>query len=290
MDKYGKEDRFVVFPEEGHGFPENCPCYLNISVDFHMNNENVNAVFSMDGSQEYGSYIPLFKSADFDLNRTNVPYCFLVNNYKNFSIYPFYNSIVSSDKYMFIMPYLDHNGFVSYWRFFDLCSSNPKGSKICTSYDYIESTALVFFNTYLKTSPTSESQVDLNITANEYIEPESTDNTLMAQVFNAILTYNTKAGIQFLNENQEAFMGKETEINILSKMIIDHDLNASVQLLKFNTEMHPNSSEALLELSQVYNENGDLLLAKKTALKAKQIDPENNEINSLLDKIKEVDK
>jgi len=260
------------------------------NIIFQMNNEKVNAVLSMDGSQEYGSYLPLFKSADFDLNRANVPYCFLVNNYKNFSIYPFYYSIVASDKYMFSMPYLDHNGFVSYWRFFDLCSSNPKGSKICTSYDYIESTALAFFNTYLKTSPTSESQVDLNIIANEYIKPETNDNALMAQVFNVILTNNINAGIQFLNENQEAFESKENDIIILSKMIKDHDMDASVQLMLFNTEIHPNSWKAFFELANVYNENKDLSLAKTAALRAQQLDPENSEINSLLKKIKEVDK
>jgi hypothetical protein len=259
------------------------------NILFQMRNEKVRAVLSLDGSQEYGSYIPLFRSADFDLTKTNVPYCFLVNNYKNFSIYPFYNSVVSSSKHMFSMPYLGHNGFVSYWRFFDLCSSNPKGSKICTSYDYIESTALAFFNTYLKTSPASENQANLNIKANEYIKPEAADNTQMAQVFNTILTYNTKVGIQFLNENQEVFERKETEINILSRMIKDHDMNASIQLLKFNTEMHPDSWEALFELSKVYNENGDLLLAKTTALKAQQLNPDNTEINSLLNEINEVE-
>jgi hypothetical protein len=188
------------------------------------------------------------------------------------------------------MPYLDHNGFVSYWRFFDLCSSSPNGSKICSSYDYIESTALSFFNTYLKRSTASENQFDLNIKANEYIKPETTDNTLLAQVFNTILTYDTEAGIKFLNKNQGVFKSKETEINILSKMIKDHDMDASIQILKFNTEMHPDSWEALFELSKVYDENGDLLLAKTTALKAQQLDPENNEINKLLAKINEEDK
>ena len=86
---------------------------------FQMRNKKVKAVFSMDGSQEYGSYITLFNTEDFNLSKTNVPYCLLTNNYGNFSIYPFYNSIVSGDKYMFRMPYLDHNGFVSYWRFLD---------------------------------------------------------------------------------------------------------------------------------------------------------------------------
>lgn len=34
LDKYGIKNRFVVFPEEGHGFPENWTYYLDTSLDF----------------------------------------------------------------------------------------------------------------------------------------------------------------------------------------------------------------------------------------------------------------
>jgi len=34
LDKYGIKNRFVVFPEEGHGFPENWPYYLDTSLEF----------------------------------------------------------------------------------------------------------------------------------------------------------------------------------------------------------------------------------------------------------------
>lgn len=34
FDKYGIKNRFVVFPEEGHGFPENWPYYLDTSIDY----------------------------------------------------------------------------------------------------------------------------------------------------------------------------------------------------------------------------------------------------------------
>ncbi len=34
LDKYGIKNRFVVFPEEGHGFPENWPYYLDTSIDY----------------------------------------------------------------------------------------------------------------------------------------------------------------------------------------------------------------------------------------------------------------
>ena len=32
------QNRFVVFPEEGHGFPENWPYYLDTSLEFLMEN------------------------------------------------------------------------------------------------------------------------------------------------------------------------------------------------------------------------------------------------------------
>jgi dienelactone hydrolase len=34
LDKYGINNRFVVFPEEGHDFPENWPYYLDTSLEF----------------------------------------------------------------------------------------------------------------------------------------------------------------------------------------------------------------------------------------------------------------
>ncbi|MEN8250332.1 MAG: hypothetical protein ABFS32_15470 [Bacteroidota bacterium] len=36
MDNYGITNRFVVFPEEGHGFPENWSYYLDTSLEFLM--------------------------------------------------------------------------------------------------------------------------------------------------------------------------------------------------------------------------------------------------------------
>lgn len=257
---------------------------------FQMRNETVTAVFSMDGSQEYGHYLTLSKVDDFDLKKTNVPYCLLVNNNENFSIYPFYNSIASNQKYMFRMPYLDHNGFVSFWRFFDLCSGSSNANQICNSYDYIESTALAFFNAYLTTTPKSNNQSDLNILTNEYIESETKDNSVVAQLSNTILTYNIDSAIIFLNRNQEVFKSKENEINILSRMYRDSDMDAAVQLLLFNMEMHPDSWQPLYDLAFAYKVNGHLTLAKKTVLKAQQLNPENEEIIRLLNEINEAQK
>lgn len=39
LDQYGIRNRFVVFPEIGHEFPENWPYYLDTSVDFILSND-----------------------------------------------------------------------------------------------------------------------------------------------------------------------------------------------------------------------------------------------------------
>jgi len=85
----------------------------NAITIFQMRNRNVGAVLSLDGSQEYSTFLGLYSMPDFDLDKTTVPYLSLVNNYEDFSIYPMYNSIKSKEKFLYRMPYLNHNGFIS---------------------------------------------------------------------------------------------------------------------------------------------------------------------------------
>jgi len=257
---------------------------------FQMKHENVNAVFSLDGGQEYGAYVPLFKLEDFNLNKTNVPYCLLVNNNESFSIYPFYNSIISEGKRMFRMPYIDHNGFVSYWQFFDLCSTKNSISKFCTSYDYISSAALSFFNAYLKPKHLSKSKSELSFQTNEYIKSVTSDNSTIAQLCNLIISDGIDSAINFLDRNQKVFIEKENEINILSKMFRDADTDEAIQLLLFNKKMHPNSWQTQFELGFTYKLKGDLSLAKEYLLKAQELNPENSEIIGLVNEIDEAEK
>ena len=42
LDQYGIRNRFVVFPEIGHGFPENWPYYLDTSIDFILKDDENN--------------------------------------------------------------------------------------------------------------------------------------------------------------------------------------------------------------------------------------------------------
>lgn len=104
------------------------------------------------------------------------------------------------------------------------------------------------------------------------------------------MTYNIDSAMVFLNSNMEVFKSKENEINILSRMFRDSDMNATVQLLLFNNEMHPDSWQPLYELAYAYKVNGNLALAKEKVLEAQQLNPENSEIFNLLVEINEVEK
>ncbi|MCF8235582.1 MAG: hypothetical protein K9H15_03300 [Bacteroidales bacterium] len=252
---------------------------------FQMKHQKVKAVFSMDGSQEYGYYMTLFKMEDFDLENTNVPHCLVVNNFENFSIYPYYNSIISADKYLIRMPYLDHNGFVSFWNFFNTCSSQESINQFCDSFDSICSIALLFFNTYLQAGTSSEHKIIFQ--TNEYVQPKTIDNSLTMQLCNSILANGMDTAMIFLNQNQEIFKTKENEINMLGKMFIDNEISTAIQLLTFNTTHHPDSWKANFDLGFAYKENGDLALSKQALLKARQLNPGNGEITKMLDEMNE---
>jgi len=254
---------------------------------FQIRNKSVNAVFSMDGGQEYGAYLALFQMEDFDLERTNVPYCLVVNNYENFSIYPYYNSIITTEKTMFRMPCLDHNGFVSYWRFFDSCSANPERNRVSISYDYISDCALAFFNKHLKPDQTDYDTEGFNFSASEYIQPVQQNNSSMAELCNLILTGNMDAVMMQLNENQIEYHAKENEINIVARMFIDRYIDHSIQLFLYNVANHPDSWQAHYNLGYAYKEKGEPLLSKKELVIAHEINPENSDITNLLNEVTE---
>jgi tetratricopeptide (TPR) repeat protein len=252
-----------------------------------MRNENVKAVFSMDGGHEYGSYLPLFQMEEFNLERTDVPYCLVVNNYENFSIYPFYNSVTTTEKKMFRMPYLDHNGFVSFWRFFDSCSTDQVSNKVGISYDYISDCALAFFNTYLKPGQSKNGNSGFSFSASEYIQPVIQDNTSISELCNMMITGDMDAVMMHLQENQNIYDSKEIEINILAKMFIDGYIEKSIQLLLYNVAHHPDSWQAHYNLGYAYKEKGELQLSSNELNRAHELNPENSDIVTLLHEVNE---
>jgi tetratricopeptide (TPR) repeat protein len=250
---------------------------------FQMRNEKVGAVFSMDGGNEYGAYPALFQLKDFDLERTNVPYCLAVNNYENFSIYPYFNSILTKDKHMFRMPYLDHNGFVSYWRFFDSCSSGPDESKMSLSYDYLCECALEFYNTYLGTDQSMNADSKFIFKANSFIQPVNQNNAAVAELCNLVSGDQPDLATRRLNETQALYADKENEINILGRMFIDNHIDFALELFLFNVDKHPDSWQAYYNLGNAYKVKGEFTESKNALLKALALNPENPDIAALLD-------
>lgn len=252
---------------------------------FQMRNKQVKAVFSMDGGNEYGAYPALFQLKDFDLELTNVPYCLVVNNYENFSIYPYFNSITSVEKYMFRMPYLDHNGFVSFWRFFDSCSGKPDSNPMSLSYDYICECALRFYETYLKPGPSMSADSRFIFEANSFMQPVYQDNSAVAQLCNLASRDKMDLATGHLNENRALYADKENEINILGRMLIDKHIDFTLQLYLFNVENHTDSWQAYYSLGYAHKVKGDITESKNALLKAQELNPENSDIAALLDEL-----
>lgn len=254
---------------------------------FQMRNENVDAVLSMDGGQEYGAYLALHKMADFNLAKTDVPYCLLVNNYENFSIYPLYNSMITPEKYMFQMPYLDHNGFISHWRFFESCLPGSNRSDISISYDYMSKCALGFFSKYLNPSPSIDDGIFYSGLDKEYIQALSQHNSSIATLCNTLLDNELDSADRLLNDT--ALFSEETQISILARLFLDPKIDLAIWLYINNVENHPDSWQTHYDLGYAYKEKGETLLSKKELQKAQELNPGNTDIAKLLNEINEIE-
>ena len=260
----------------------------NAMALFQMRNKIVNAVLSMDGGQEYGVFSGLYKMAEFDLKNANVPYCSIVNKYENFSIYPFYNSVTTSEKYIFKMPYLDHNGFVSYWRFFESCSQDSIRSNLSASYDYMSECALGFFSKYLKPASSLVKKNYLSELSNEFIQATNYNYKSIITLCITLLD-NNLAAAESLIENNKSEFADEKQINILGRMFIDGNSDITIWLYLYNVTNHPDSWQAHYDLGYVYKERGETLLAKNELLKAMELNPENTDIANLLNEVNKIE-
>lgn len=256
---------------------------------FQMKHNNVKAVFSMDVSQEYGSYISLSKLRDYHIDKTEIPY-FLVGNNSNPSIYPYFNSIKSNNKFFYRMSYLSHFGFVSFWAYFDECNPDMIKHNYSISYQFICESALTFFDAILNKNKKSKTNLlSLRSQKNNYAvyersnysEPTKLLNTFLQEnIDSAISTYKNHKSINFNNYNYN-----EEEISVLGRMILDYDLSASEKLFLFNQEEYPGSWHVYFDLAYFYKLKEDTDLAKKTLLKAQEIEPNNKDVISLLEEL-----
>lgn len=256
---------------------------------FQMRNDSVGAVFSMDGGQEYGAYNGLYKMTDYNPEKADVPYCSIVNNYEDFSIYPFYTTIHSAEKYLIQMPYLNHNGFISHWRFFESCSPNSTLSQTGRSYDYMSKCALRFFSKYLKSVPAFCDSTLLTGMDKEYIRELRPDNSSIIEIGNALLNNDSVVAANMMNENKTRLAAKETEINILARMLMDAHIDHATWLSSSNVEMHPDSWKAHYNLGYVFKVKGEKVLAKKELLRAAELNPDESDIAILLKELNQLE-
>lgn len=266
------------------GFSSGCTA----TALFQMRNNDVKAIFSLDGSNEYSSYLSLFGLKDFNLNNTSMAYGLLTNNIKGISIYPYYHSIVSTNKFMYKMPYLDHNGFVSFWDFFDKTSPRNDINTITKSYDIINEAVLKYFSTYLKpTADFNNKANDFQIYANEYIVKVTHDNSIVSSLLNTLLTNDIDTVISCMIKNRVLYQDKENEINILGRMLIDKYTSISIRLFLANLELHPNSWKAYYSLGVCYMQENNLSLAQDAVNKALELQPNNPDIIKLMEEVSE---
>ncbi|MFC2089330.1 hypothetical protein ACFLT1_01035 [Bacteroidota bacterium] len=247
---------------------------------FQMRNGNVDAILSLDGGQEYSEYMFLYEMKEFDLEKTNVPYASVVNNYENYSIYPMVHSVITPEKYLFRMSLLNHNGFISYWQFFASCSSIPNASKEVTSFEYLSEFSLGFFNKYLKADPATFDQKYLYGPENEYIQSVDLSFAHITALVQMMLDKDFHSADSMIAVHQEVFFEENGQIDILGRMIIDTPM--AVWLYHKQLEYQPESWRAHYGLGYAYKSAGEMSLAKISLLKARELNPEHKEISELL--------
>ena len=257
----------------------------NASAIFQMKNEGVDAILSLDGGQEYSAYMTLYHMQEFDLDKMNTSYCSVVNNYENYSIYPLYNSIESSEKYLFRMPYLNHNGFVSYWQYFDSCSPDSVKSETIISFDYLSEFSLGFFSKYLKSDPSIYDNKYINGPDNEYIQAINQDFSVITTICNTILDNALDSASRLVDDYQTVLFEGENQLNLLARMFSGKD--EAIWLYQNSLKYRPDSWQTHYGLAYTYKERGEIHLAKNELLKAEELDPGNTDVKDLLNEITE---
>jgi len=257
----------------------------NASAIFQMKNEGVDALLSLDGGQEFSAYMTLHHMQEFDLEKMNTSYCSVVNNYENYSIYPLYNSIEGSEKYLFRMPYLKHGGFVSYWQYFDSCSPDSPKSNTVISFEILSEFSLGFFSKYLKSDPSIYDNIYINGPDNEYIQAIDQDFSVITTICNTLLDNNLDSATRLVEDHKTVLFEGENRLNLLARMFSGKD--EAIWLYQNSLKYRPDSWQTHYGLAYTYMERGEIPQAKNELLKAEDLNPGNPDFKDLLNKINE---
>jgi tetratricopeptide (TPR) repeat protein len=253
------------------------------TIIYQMTTPEVKAVASLDGSHEYSFYSILNKIEGFDFNKANTPYLMIANNYKDFSIFPYYSSISVKDKYLYKMTAIDHNGFISFWQQFDMCSKDSNANSTTESYTVLCNCVNSFFNSTLKSGVENSKRFEIQI--NELIQKDSTDYSIIAKLLNQILQEGIDNSISEMKSNEILYKGKANMINVVGRMFLGNDNDIAIKIFIANTEIHPDSWEGFYYLASAYKENNHIDSAKFAIDKARDINKDNSDIHGLYDEI-----
>lgn len=253
------------------------------TIIYQMRTPQVKAIVSLDGSHEYSSYFSLIKIDGFDLEKANTPYLMFANNYKDFSIYPYYSSIASTNKNLYKMPFLDHNGFISYWKQFDMCSKEKQENFVTESYDALCKQIKVFFDVTLKSNQLNSKEFE--ILSSQLIHKDSVDYIIISDLLNNILKNGIENSISKIKSNENLYEDKDDMMNILGRMFIGVDQQIALKIFVINSEINPDSWESYYNLAYLYKDSNDIDSALASIKKAKGINANNNDIQTLYDEI-----
>lgn len=120
------------------------------NVIYQMRNPTVKALACWDGSTEYQDYDFIKTVRDFKPAKLVVPYLYLSNQNEDWSTFPFFRSLATTNKHLYRLKKLEHAEFTSYWPFY--ASIKPTTSYQTDSYWALCHYTLAFFDTYLMDS------------------------------------------------------------------------------------------------------------------------------------------
>jgi tetratricopeptide (TPR) repeat protein len=253
------------------------------TIIYQMRTPEVKAVASLDGSHEYAFYFILNKIEEFSFDKANTSYLMIANKYKDISIFPYYGSIFVENKYLYQMTAIDHNGFISYWQQFAVCSKGGNVNSTIESFTVLCNSINSFFNATLKLG--IENPKEFKIQNNELIKKDTTDYNLIVQLLNQILNDGIDSSITGLKSNKILYKGKANMINILGKMFLGNENDIAIKIFTTNIEIHPESWEGFYNLALAYKESSDKDAAIGAISKAMNINRDIEDIQNLYDEI-----
>ena len=306
-----------------HGYPHADAARLAVmgfswgglsNVFAKMRNDNVKALFCLDGSIRYEP--KLFKESPFaDISKIDVPLLFLAQKNPSFEEMDsygldtsgitenFYNSLKYSDAYLATFNQFVHQNFGSV--FIKLRERNPifgeRGQEeVNQGYEWVCRYVLNFLDAYLKddaqglaflqNKPEQNGVPPYLITVKSKAGEKSTPS--MMEFAHMLRENGFDKASQIYADVKESipdFVLKENEVNSWAYWLLlgYGKIKEAIEIFKLNVELHPESSNAFDSLGEAYMRNGDKEIAIENYQKSLELNPQNTNAIAMLKKLKE---